>query len=306
MAITVDLTDEDGTFADVANSLSVVVTGPNLPPAPDAGGPYVIAEGGTLVLDASGSTDPEFQSLTYRWDVDGDGDYDEDVTGETPSLTWAQLVTMGINDGPDGPRTVTVEAFDGTDTATASTTLTVNNLAPTIVLNGVLSVNEGSVYTLNLSDLVDPGDDSVSGIMIDWGDGTTSTPGSLGDNTHTFADGNATVTITVTLTDEDGSYDFTKGLDVFNVAPTIALEGSASVDEGTEYTLTLGAVTDPGADTVSSYIVDWGDGSAAETFATGGAVTHTYADGVSSPTITVDLVDGDGTHVDADQSQSFR
>ena len=33
---------------------------------------------------------------------------------------------------------------------------------------------------------------------------------------------------------------------VANVAPTIALSGDASVDEGSLYSLTLGAVTDPG------------------------------------------------------------
>ena len=48
---------------------------------------------------------------------------------------------------------------------------------------------------------------------------------------------------------------------VNNVAPTIAICGAASVNEGSSYSLTLGAVTDPGTDTVSSYVVHWGDGS---------------------------------------------
>ena len=48
---------------------------------------------------------------------------------------------------------------------------------------------------------------------------------------------------------------------VDNVAPTIAISGAANVDEGSAYSLTLGAVTDPGTDTVSSYIVHWGDGN---------------------------------------------
>ena len=62
------------------------------------------------------------------------------------------------------------------------------------------------------------------------------------------------------------------------MAPTIAISGAASVNEGSAYSLTLGAVTDPGTDTVSSYIVHWGDGST-DTYATAGAKTHTYADG---------------------------
>jgi hypothetical protein len=61
------------------------------------------------------------------------------------------------------------------------------------------------------------------------------------------------------------------------VAPTIAISGAASVNEGSAYSLTLGAVTDPGTDTVSSYIVHWGDGSSS-TYSSNGVKTHTYAD----------------------------
>ena len=69
---------------------------------------------------------------------------------------------------------------------------------------------------------------------------------------------------------------------VDNVAPSIAISGAANVNEGSAYTLTLGAVTDPGTDTVSSYIVHWGDGNS-DTYATDGAKTHTYADGAEQP-----------------------
>jgi hypothetical protein len=101
------------------------------PPIPDADGPYTIGEGDGLTLDASGSSDPDGDPLTYRWDVDGDGDFDENVTGVNPTLTWAQLVALGIDDGPYSG-TVTVEANDGSNTATDSSTLTVNNVAPDV------------------------------------------------------------------------------------------------------------------------------------------------------------------------------
>ena len=48
---------------------------------------------------------------------------------------------------------------------------------------------------------------------------------------------------------------------VANVAPSIGISGAANVNEGSSYSLTLGSVTDPGTDTVISYIVHWGDGS---------------------------------------------
>ena len=78
------------------------------------------------------------------------------------------------------------------------------------------------------------------------------------------------------------------------MAPTVAISGDASVNEGSSYSLTLGAVTDPGTDTVSSYVVHWGDGNT-NTYSTNGAKTHTYADGPNDYTITVDLTDEDGT-----------
>ena len=81
------------------------------------------------------------------------------------------------------------------------------------------------------------------------------------------------------------------------MAPTIAISGAANVDEGSSYSLTLGAVTDPGTDTVSNYIVHWGDGNS-DTYLTNGVKTHTYADGPNNYAITVDLTDEDGTFLD--------
>jgi len=77
----------------------------------------------------------------------------------------------------------------------------------------------------------------------------------------------------------------------------IALSGAPSVAEDTAYTLNLGAVSDPGADTASSYIVHWGDGSNSVHPAQG-AVTHTYAN-PGSYAISVDVADEDGLHPSA-------
>ena len=81
------------------------------------------------------------------------------------------------------------------------------------------------------------------------------------------------------------------------MAPDDRISGAASVNEGSPYSLTLGAVTDPGTDTVTSYIVHWGDGNS-DTYTSNGAKTHTYADGPATRAITVDLVDEDGTFLD--------
>src|SRR5205085_1795239 len=123
------------------------------------------------------------------------------------------------------------------------------------------------------------------------------TYGSNGVKTHTYADGPNTRAITVDLVDEDGTFKIGRAScreQVDNVAPTIAISGAANVNEGSLYSLTLGAVTDPGADTVTSYVVHWGDGND-DTYGSNGVKTHTYADGPNTRAITVDLVDEDGT-----------
>src|SRR5439155_154534 len=84
---------------------------------------------------------------------------------------------------------------------------------------------------------------------------------------------------------------------VNNVAPTIAISGATSVNEGSVFTLTLGAITDPGADTVTTWLVHWGDGTT-NSYSSAGAKTHTYADGPATASITVDLTDEDGTFLD--------
>src|SRR5213078_5021015 len=98
---------------------------------------------------------------------------------------------------------------------------------------------------------------SVSSYVVHWGDGSDDTFGSNGAKTHTYADGDANRPITVDLVDEDGTFldrANAKSVTVDNVAPSIAISGGTSVNEGSIYTLTLGAVTDPGTDTVSDYV----------------------------------------------------
>ena len=199
-------------------------------------------------------------------------------------------------------RTIIVDLVDedGTHTGAGRLSLTANNVSPTIALGGAAKVDEGSVYSLTLGQVTDPGVDTVSQYIADWGDNSSDTFTDGGTVTHTYADGVTTPTIVVDLVDEDGIHQGAGSLPVTveNVTPTIALSGAASVDEGSPYTLTLGAVTDPGDDAAIEYIVRWGDGTS-DTYTIDGDVVHTYADGVTHPTIVVDLRDEDGTHIGA-------
>lgn len=68
------------------------------------GGPYRLSEGATLVLNGSGSIPSNGGSsiTNYQWDLDGDGDFDENVTGASPSIPYNTLTTthameLGVN-----------------------------------------------------------------------------------------------------------------------------------------------------------------------------------------------------------------
>ena len=209
---------------------------------------------------------------------------------------------------PDGPstQTVTINFTDNVTNLTTAKTFTLNtvNVPPTIAISGNAHTPEGAIYFLALGAITDPGTDTVSQWTVHWGDGQTSVYTAGGLKSHIYADGPSLASITVDLTDEDGTFTNRANpltVTVDNVPPTIALTGNATVNEGSSYSLTLGAITDPGPDTVTGYTVHWGDGATttASGNPTGQVLTHTYADGPSTPTITVDLTDEDGPELAA-------
>ena len=77
---------------------------PNEPPVADAGGPYEVIVGGTVQLDASGTTDLDqpAETLLYEWDLDGDDVFGEtgadaargDETGITPTFSAVGLAGL--------------------------------------------------------------------------------------------------------------------------------------------------------------------------------------------------------------------
>ena len=218
-------------------------------------------------------------------------------SGTNAAGTWSW--SYGTTDGPTQSQTVTITANDGTTSASTAFALTVSNVQPTATFSAPTSVNEGSAIVLSLTSPSDPSSvDTTAGFTFafDCGSGYGAFSATASASCPTTDDGSRTVK--GTIKDKDGgSNEYTASVTVANVPPSIAISGAASVNEGSVYSLTLGAVTDPGADTVSSYVVHWGDGSST-TYTSDGVKTHTFADGPSTYAITVDLVDEDGTHLD--------
>jgi glucose/arabinose dehydrogenase len=79
----------------------------------------------TVEFDATGSSDPDGDPLSYSWDLDGDGVYG-DATSSTPSYTYAQDghvdVGLKVTDGRGGVDTDHVTITVGTSGAPPATT----------------------------------------------------------------------------------------------------------------------------------------------------------------------------------------
>jgi hypothetical protein len=270
----------------------------------DGGADASVTEGATLTRSIAIVDGEDNGAVGWSYAIDY-GDGSPVVTGATvtPSVELSHLF-------PDGPatRTVSVSVVDHLglidEVAIDSFVVTVANVSPTPVLTGNASLAEGATYFLNVNG-ADPGGvfDPLS-YTPDWGDGslTAQVFRPIGIASHVFLDDqdgpiNATTrTVTTSMIDDDGGFATgTFPVAVTNVAPVIALSGAATVAVGTPYSLTLGAITDPGRDTVTSRVIRWGDGSS-EAVTSSGTVTHSYTTG-GAKTVTVELTDEDGTFV---------
>jgi hypothetical protein len=287
--ISATATDEDGTF-NAGNTVAVTVG--NVTPTLSITGAPSVNEGSLYILNLS-ATDLGTDTIS-QWAINwGDGSAVQTMTGN-PST-----VSHTFTDGP-ATRTISATATDedGTFNATNTVSVTVANVVPTLAINGATSVQEGALYTLHLSS-TDLGADTITQWTINWGDNTPSqvVTGNPSTVTHTFADGVRLCTIIATATDEDSTFAATNTLAVIvdNALPTLGISGASSVDEGSLYTLHLSS-SDPGADTISQWNINWGDGTPIQVVVGNPTiVTHTFADGLETRTISATATDEDGT-----------
>jgi pimeloyl-ACP methyl ester carboxylesterase/PKD repeat protein len=225
----------------------------NQPPVAEAGGPYVGDEGSAITFDGRGSTDPDGDTIQYRWDFNNDGTWDTE---------WSSSPTADHTWGDDLSSIVMLEVSDGelTDTDTAS--VAINNVVPTVEAGDNQEANEGDTISFDGS-FTDSGADTHT-MEWDFGDGSTTT-GTL-TPTHTYGD-NGTYIVTLKVTDDDGGVGTdTLEVKVQNIAPSATIN---SINQPNPHfilpiihTLTFkGSFTDPGWLDTHTAKWDFGDGT---------------------------------------------
>src|SRR5207248_856084 len=237
---------------------------------------------------------------------------DVDWRDGSPHTTFTKTSTGSLGSqnhtyADNGSYTVKVKATDkdgGYGSATFK--VTVANVPPSVTAPADQNATEGGSQNFSLGSFTDPGPDGPWSVDVTWGDAsahtsfTAASPGSLGTQSHTYAN-NGAYTVTVKVTDKDGgSGQATFKANVANVNPVVTAPADQTSTEGASTSFNLGSFTDPGPDAPWAVDVNWGDASVHTTFnqATTGSLgtqSHTYKDGAPTTyNVIVKVTDKDG------------
>jgi PKD repeat protein len=227
---------------DDIGSAALTVEGANEQPTADAGADQTVDEGDEVTLDASGSSDPDGDSLSYVWsETTSSGVTLDDDTSATPSFTAPDVeseTTLNFE----------VEVSDGTATDTDSVNVTVQpvNEEPAASFSFSPDSPEASEQvSFNASDSNDP-DGSIASYEWDFDDGDTAQDETA---THTF-DSPGDYDVTLTVTDDDGATAQTTQTVSVSEAPDPAnfqvsnLNAPASATQGDNITVSADVTND--------------------------------------------------------------
>jgi hypothetical protein len=198
--VTITATDPEGLTATATFRLTISNVAPTvlIHGAPASGR----SPEGTTISLTSRVEDPGVldaaAGFTYAWSVTKDGaPYGSGSAADfsfTPDDNGTYIVTLTATDK------------DGAISTAAKTTITVDDVPPTIAVSGAARVNAGQTYTLTLGPIRDPGRDAVTRYIVHWGDGSSDTYTTGGDKTHVYTEGGVARDITIDLIDEDGTH----------------------------------------------------------------------------------------------------
>jgi len=245
--VALTLADNDGLGS--TGTLTLNVQAGNNPPIAKAGGPYNSVEGTSFTFNSTGSTDPDGDAISYDWDF---GDATAHSTLAGPRHAY----------GDNGVYTVTLIVTDSRGAASipSQTTATISNAPPVITLTRGPTSDFGADHPFAVSaTFTDNGARELHTSVIDWGDGSTTSPARLYDSTvvssnrswgttgalHTYS-APGTYNVSITINDKDGGSAITTqtlnamppgSAQVLLVAGDIAKCGSSTGDRQTSLLL---------------------------------------------------------------------
>ncbi|WP_155120623.1 PKD domain-containing protein [Haloprofundus marisrubri] len=193
----------------------------NTPPVADAGSDSTVSVGTDLMRSASGSDDPDGDSLSYEWDLDGDGTVDS--TRSQPEHTYdtagTYTVSLTVTDehgaSDTDTATVTVEEqttstpTDGSDNTTTTTeepaafdvTFNVSNNSTSVADASVVVTDENDTEVANLS--TDANGSAVA-TLEDGNYSFTVSADGQSDKSGEFVVDGSDKTVSVDFADEEG------------------------------------------------------------------------------------------------------
>jgi uncharacterized delta-60 repeat protein len=300
--VTATASDEDATYA--GGVLRVVIDGPNDAPAmadedlvPSS---RVMNERDYFVLQGS-FRDPDTADthrVTVHW---GDGTPDEVLDLDPGVLIFEAAHNYADDDPPGTPEdsyTIRVTTDDGAASASASTVVTVRNVAPSVKLGTDRGTIEGAPVLI-VPMVFDPGAGPTEPLTYLWHVSSTNGEVVADENEHNFTftpSDDGTYTVSLTVSDDDGGTTTDSMLvGVANAVPKLTAALVGPVLEGSPLTLRLGA-TDPGPDTITKWTIDWGDGATDTLPGDATQASHAYADGQHNYLVAIAATDEDGTY----------
>ena len=188
--VTVTVRDQDGGVAVKRAATAISVSSNRAPHAHINGGVTGTQEGTKVFYDATGSNDPDGDSLTYQWQFsDGSADVKGFVVEHTFIDQGKYVITLIVTDshGATDRAHWGVEIWNAAP-AIRSAVLTIPRMPAPVPVQAKLRL-----------DVFDQGPADNPVATIDWGDGTVSR-----DTVHTYPKPGV-YSVTVTATDKDGA-----------------------------------------------------------------------------------------------------
>lgn len=229
----------------------------------------------TVAFNASGSSDVNGDPLTYAWDLDGDGQFD-DATGVTTSKTYASAGNVDVG----------LKVSDGAATDTLIKTISVGHAPPTVTITAPASsltwvVGQSIAFSATATD---PQDGTLPASAFEWTIDMQHCPSDCHTHIITEVSGVKSGTVdgpdheypshlrlTVTVTDSNGLTD-TDQVEIYPKTGTVAAVSNPAgipitVPATTGIVGSTITVTAPDTGIVGEGVysfVDWSDDSSTE------------------------------------------